>query len=161
MNFWVLVAFVGFLGSAFQPLKRHLLTLLDAHAERIKEGFHEAQHMQKEAESLLQSTKEKHLETTIQIKEIFELAHQEALHLQKKMEEENAFYLTLKDQLLSRRITHSAQKAQQEIRYYLIHQAFAEVEDSLQASLEKAPLQEISSSVFLERFKRALAHFQA
>lgn len=156
MNFWVLVSFVGFSGIAFRPLKQNLFKMLDERSTQIKDELYEAQQMQIEAGELLQRTKENHRQVMVQIEEIFELAEKEVIYLQEKKEEEKKFFLTLKEHLLSHRIEHNRRKVQEEIRNYLVAQAFEEI----QASLCKAPQDISASPLFLDRFKKALEHFQ-
>jgi len=77
-TFWVLIAFVIFLGAAGRPLVSLITAGLDKRADKIREDLEEAEKLRKEAQDLLAGYQRKQRDAIQEAKDIVQHAHEEA-----------------------------------------------------------------------------------
>jgi F-type H+-transporting ATPase subunit b len=77
-TFWVLIAFVIFLGAAGRPLVGLITAGLDKRADKIREDLEEAEKLRKEAQDLLAGYQRKQRDAIQEAKDIVQHAHEEA-----------------------------------------------------------------------------------
>ena len=101
-QFWVAVAFFGFIAAIFNPVKKILATNLDAQIKEIKDKIDEAENLKNETQVTLSEIKKRQNDVQIEIQGI----HSEAKNKVKQLEEiaENK----LKDQIAKRQILAEA-----------------------------------------------------
>ena len=95
-QFWVAVAFVAFIASVFNPVRKILTTNLDSQIKDIKNKIEEAENLKNETQVALSKIKKRQNEVQIEIQEI----KKEAENKIKQMEENNE--IKLKDQINKR-----------------------------------------------------------
>ena len=77
-TFWVLVAFVIFLGAAGRPLAGLITAGLDKRADKIRDDLEEAETLRKEAQDLLACYQRKQRDAIKEAEDIVQHAHEEA-----------------------------------------------------------------------------------
>ena len=95
-QFWVAVAFVAFIASVFNPVRKILTTNLDSQIKDIKNKIEEAENLKNETQVALSKIKKRQNEVQIEIQGI----KKEAENKIKQMEENNE--IKLKDQINKR-----------------------------------------------------------
>ena len=95
-QFWVAVAFFGFIAAIFNPVRKILATNLDAQIKNIKDKIDEAENLKNETQVTLSEIKQRQNDVQIEIQDI----HTEAENKVKQLEliAENK----LKDQIAKR-----------------------------------------------------------
>ena len=101
-QFWVAVAFFGFIAAIFNPVRKILATNLDAQIKAIKDKIDEADNLKNETQVTLSEIKKRQNDVQIEIQGI----HTEAEKKVKQLEEiaENK----LKDQIAKRQVLAEA-----------------------------------------------------
>ncbi len=88
-QFWVAVAFFAFLAAVYNPVRKMLMTNLDAQIKDIKDKIEEAENLKNETQTTLSEVKKRQNDVQIEIKEI----HKEAEKKVKQLEEAAAIKL--------------------------------------------------------------------
>jgi len=95
-QFWVAVAFVAFIASVFNPIRKILKTNLDSQIENIKDKIEEAENLKNETKVALSKIKKRQNDVQVEIQGI----KNEAENKIKQIEEINK--TKLKDQITKR-----------------------------------------------------------
>jgi|TARA_B110000438_G_scaffold285876_1_gene316475 F-type H+-transporting ATPase subunit b len=77
-TFWVLIAFIIFIGLAARPIYKLACSGLDKRADKIRTDFEEAEALRKEAQDLLASYQRKQRDAITEVEDILQLARKEA-----------------------------------------------------------------------------------
>jgi len=77
-TFWVLIAFLLFIGLATHPISRLVIAALDKRAETIRSDIEEAEALRKEAQDLLASYQRKQRDAIKEAEDIVQQAQDEA-----------------------------------------------------------------------------------
>ncbi len=101
-QFWVAVAFFSFLAAVYNPVRKMLMTNLDAQIKDIKDKIEEAENLKNETQTTLSEVKKRQNDVQIEIKEI----HKEAEKKVKQLEEAAA--TKLKDQISKKQVMAEA-----------------------------------------------------
>ncbi len=142
-QFWVLVAFIVFVGLVFNPIKKILQKSLDSKIQDIKNSINDAEKLKNDAQKTLSEIKKRQNEV---IKEI-ELIKEEVKE-KIKLNEEDA-NIKLKEQiekhnnLNSMKIEQLTREANNEIQKYLLESSLATVEDILVKKLQNKEKQDL------------------
>lgn len=150
-DFWVFIAFVLFIGTMGYKIFAFLIKALDNHRQKTVHRLEEAQRLQDEALSLLNTYKKKHEEALEHAAKIIRFAEAEALKYKKASESEFEVFLAQKEKALLERITIETEEARAKLLNQITNEALALVEDKLlkdktvKETLTKASLQEIST----------------
>ena len=101
-QFWVAVAFFGFLAATFNPVRKILIKNLDAQIKDIKNKIDEAESLKNETQVTLSEIKQRQNDVQIEIQSI----HKEAENKVKQLE--NISENKLKDQISKRQVLAEA-----------------------------------------------------
>ena len=101
-QFWVAVAFVAFVVSIFNPVRKILTSNLDAQIKDIKNKIDEAENLKNETQTTLSEIKKRQNDVQIEIQDIHKDAEKKVKQL-----EENA-EAKLKDQIAKRQVLAEA-----------------------------------------------------
>ena len=82
-QFWVAVAFIGFIVAIFNPVRKILTTNLDAQIKDIKDKINEAENLKNETQFTLSEIKQRQNDVQIEIQDI----HKQAENKVKQLEE--------------------------------------------------------------------------
>ncbi|NQV83989.1 MAG: F0F1 ATP synthase subunit B [Rhodospirillales bacterium] len=115
-TFWVLVAFVIFIGAAARPLGRLVTAGLDKRADKISADLEEAEILRKEAQDLLASYQRKQRDALQEAKEILEHARQEAERIAVQGKESLEASLERRRKLAIERIEQAEAQALEDVR---------------------------------------------
>jgi len=83
-EFWVLVAFIIFVGFAFRPASKTFVALLDDRAEKIRAELEEAQRLREEAQATLAHYQRKQRDALKEAEDIIAHAREEADRLRQQ-----------------------------------------------------------------------------
>ena len=103
-EFWVAIAFVIFAVGIYRPIRKALVTALDARAERIRSEIEEASRLHEEAKSLLASYERKQREAAKEAAEIVASARNEAETARRKAAEDLTATLERREQMAMDRL---------------------------------------------------------
>ena len=115
-EFWVLVAFVIFIGLVWKPIGRMIGVALDRRSELIKAEIEEAARLREEAQSLFASYQRRHKEAMQQADDIVAHARAEADRLAKEAAAELEQSLKRREQLALQWIAQAEAEAVREVR---------------------------------------------
>jgi len=124
-EFWVAIAFVIFVALTFRPIRRALVTALDARAQRIKSEIDEAAKLREEAKTLLASYQRKQRDALREAEEIVTHAKSEAESARRKAAEDLAAALQRREQMALDRIKQAEAQALQDVRNVAVDVAAA------------------------------------
>lgn len=137
-TFWVLVAFVGFIGLLIYFKVPNMVTKgLDARAEKIKADLEEADALLKEAQVLLASYQKKQREATNDVQEIKAQAKEEAERIFENGRVRLEESLHRREKLAMDRITQAEASALDEIRARTAEIALDATRDLLAGNLSE------------------------
>ena len=92
-QFWVLIAFIIFVGAIFKPVRKILLTSLDDKIKKIKDDIDQAEKLKNESQRTLSEIKKRQNEVKNEIDLIHQEAKEKILILEKNAD------IKLKDQI--------------------------------------------------------------
>jgi len=115
-EFWVAIAFVIFVIAIFRPIKRALLTALDARAARIKSEIEEATRLREEAKTLLTTYQRKQRDAVKEAADLVTQAKAEAETARRKAAQELSATLARREQMAMDRIAQAEAQALQQVR---------------------------------------------
>ena len=142
-QFWVLVAFIVFVGLVFNPIKKILQKSLDSKIQDIKNSINDAEKLKNDAQKTLSEIKKRQNEVTKEIELIKEEVEEKI-----KLNEEDA-NSKLKEQIAkhnnlnSMKIEQLTREANNEIQKYLLELSLATVEDILIKKLQNKEKQDL------------------
>ena len=137
-TFWVLVAFIGFVGVLVYLKVPGMVTKgLDARAEKIKADLEEADALLKEAQDLLASYQKKQREAADEAQEIQARAKEEAERIVENGRTRLKDSLQRREKLAMDRITQAEASAVDEIRAHTVDIALDATQDLLAKNLSE------------------------
>ncbi len=115
-EFWVMIAFVIFVGGAFRPTYRMIAAALDDRSERIQRQIDEATRLREEAQDLLAGYQRKQADAEREAEEVLDRAREEADRLRERGAVELEQSLDRRCQQAEDRIQQAEAKAIDEVR---------------------------------------------
>lgn len=115
-TFWVLVAFVIFVGLLARPVGRMVSTALDKRAEEIRKQIEEAERLRDEAMELLAGYQRKHRDAAGEAEAIIAHAREEAVRLTEQGYARLEAALKRREQMATERIAQAEAQAVAEVR---------------------------------------------
>ncbi len=115
-TFWVLIAFIVFIGLAARPIYQLAGTGLDKRADKIRKELEEAEALQKEAQDLLASYQRKQRDAIKEVEDIIQKAGKEAERLLLQGQENLKETLERRRRLTLERVEHAETQALDSVR---------------------------------------------
>jgi F-type H+-transporting ATPase subunit b len=153
-EFWVLVAFILFVGFIVWKARKALVGGLDARAARIKAEIDEAQRLRDEAQALLADYQKKQREALGEAQAMIRQAEDEAKRLKAKAETELAAALKRREQQALDRIAQAEAQALAEVRNLAADLAVAATQKILMEKLDPAKAEGLVSDAIAELPRR-------
>jgi F-type H+-transporting ATPase subunit b len=153
-EFWVLVAFILFVGFMVWKARKALVGGLDSRAARIKAEIDEAQRLREEAQALLADYQKKQREALGEAEAMVKQAGEEAARLKAKAETELAAALKRREQQALDRIAQAEAQALAEVRNLAADLAVAATRKILAENLDPAKAQSLVSDAIAELPRR-------
>lgn len=153
-EFWVLVAFILFVGFMVWKARKALVGGLDSRAARIKAEIDEAQRLREEAQALLADYQKKQREALGEAEAMVKQAGEEATRLKAKAETELAAALKRREQQALDRIAQAEAQALAEVRNLAADLAVAATQKILTEKLDPAKAQSLVSDAIAELPRR-------
>ena len=153
-EFWVLVAFILFVGVVVWKARGAILGTLDGRAARIRAEIDEARRLRDEAQALLAEYQKKQREALGEAESMIRQAEDEARRLRAKLEAELAGALKRREQQALDRIAQAEAQALAEVRNLAADLAIAATETLLVAKLDPAKAEALVSDAIAELPRR-------
>lgn len=153
-EFWVLVAFILFIGVVVWKARGAILGALDGRAARIRAEIDEAQRLREEAQALLAEYQKKQREALGEAEGMIRQAEDEAKRLRAKFETELAGALKRREQQALDRIAQAEAQALAEVRNLAADLAIAATQTLLIAKLDPAKAEALVSDSIAELPRR-------
>jgi F-type H+-transporting ATPase subunit b len=153
-EFWVLIAFILFVGFMVWKARKALVGGLDARAERIKAEIDEAQRLREEAQALLADYQKKQREALGEAQAMVKQAEEEAKRMKAKAETELAAALKRREQQALDRIAQAEAQALSEVRNLAADLAVAATRKILVEKLDPAKAQALVGDAIAELPRR-------
>lgn len=153
-EFWVLVAFVLFVGFMVWKARKALVGGLDTRAARIKAEIDEAQRLREEAQALLAEYQKKQREALGEAQAMVKQAEEESTRLRAKAETELAAALKRREQQALDRIGQAEAQALSEVRNLAADLAVAATQKILIAKLDPAKAEGLVSEAIADLPRR-------
>lgn len=153
-EFWVLVAFILFVGFMVWKARKAIVGALDARAARIKAEIDEAQRLREEAQALLAEYQKKQREALGEAQAMVKQAEEEALRLRAKAETELAAALKRREQQALDRIAQAEAQALADVRNLAADLAVAATQKILIEKLDPAKASALVSDAIAELPRR-------
>lgn len=149
-EFWVLMAFIIFLGIFGKKAFAFMIQAIDEYRNKVAGQLDEAQRLHDEAQSLLQSYQKKHDEAVEQAKKIISFAEEEAKEFKRASEAEFERFMKSKEKALLERMAVEREEVISHLRKQALNEAISIIEEKLSKNknarnkLTEASLKEIS-----------------
>ena len=153
-EFWVLVAFILFVGFMVWKARKALVGGLDSRAARIKAEIDEAQRLREEAQALLAEYQKKQREALGEAGAMVKQAEEEGKRVRAKAETELAAALKRREQQALDRIAQAEAQALSEVRNLAADLAVAATQKILVEKLDAAKAQALVSDAIAELPRR-------
>lgn len=153
-EFWVLVAFILFVGFMVWKARKAIVGALDARAARIKAEIDEAQRLREEAQALLADYQKKQREALGEAQAMVKQAEEEALRLRAKAETELSAALKRREQQALDRIAQAEAQALAEVRNLAADLAVAATQTIMIEKLDPAKSEALISDAIAELPRR-------
>lgn len=153
-EFWVLVAFVLFVGFMVWKARKALVGGLDSRAARIKAEIDEAQRLREEAHALLAEYQKKQREALGEAQAMVKQAEEEGKRVRAKAETELTAALKRREQQALDRIAQAEAQALSEVRNLAADLAVAATQKILVEKLDAAKAQSLVSDAIAELPRR-------
>lgn len=137
-EFWVAVAFVILIAAVWRPVRRALITGLDARARTIRADLDEAKRLRDEAERVLAEYRKKQTRTPAEVAEIAKQATDDVDRVRRQAETELAASLARREQQTKDRIAQAEAEAVAEVRALAVDLAIAATRLLLRDGLDPA-----------------------
>lgn len=137
-EFWVLVAFVGFIALVGKKAHQHLTAMLDERSQKIANQVHHAQDLLAHSQTLLADYQQKHEEAMNQSVEIITRSEREAMELEKSSERELHHQMELREEFCLARIAQAEQDTKDYLKDHLLQDALGIVEEALKGNVIEA-----------------------
>ena len=153
-EFWVAIAFVIFAVGIYRPIKKALVTALDARAERIRSEIEEASRLHEEAKSLLASYERKQREAAKEAAEIVSQAKKESESIRRRTTSELEAALSRREKMGLERIAQAEAEAVREVRDAAVDIAAAATRKLLREKVDSAKAAELIDQALSELPKK-------
>ena len=153
-EFWVLVAFILFVGFMVWKARKAIVGGLDARAARIRAEIDEAQRLREEAQALLAEYQKKQREALGEAEAMVKQAGEESKRLAAKAEIELAAALKRREQQALDRIAQAEAQALSEVRNLAADLAVAATQKILVEKLDPAQAAGLVSQAIAELPRR-------
>jgi F-type H+-transporting ATPase subunit b len=153
-EFWVLVAFILFVGFMVWKARKALMGGLDTRAARIKAEIDEAQRLREEAQALLTEYQKKQREALGEAQAMVKQAEEEGKRVRAKAETELTAALKRREQQALDRIAQAEAQALAEVRNLAADLAVAATRKILVEKLDPAKAQALVSDAIADLPKR-------
>ncbi len=124
-TFWVLVAFVIFVGLAYKKISSLLTNALDQRSERIRQELEQAQRLREDAHAVLVECQKRQQEAEQAAEAIIAHAREEATRIQAKAEEDVQLAVKRREAQAIDRIAQAESQALAEVRNFAADLAIA------------------------------------
>jgi F-type H+-transporting ATPase subunit b len=153
-EFWVLVAFILFVGFMVWKARKALVGGLDARAARIKAEIDEAQRLREEAQALLAEYQKKQREALGEAEAMAKQAEEEGKRVRAKAETDLAAAMKRREQQALDRIAQAEAQALAEVRNLAADLAISATQKLLVEKLDAAKAQSLVSDAIAELPRR-------
>jgi F-type H+-transporting ATPase subunit b len=119
-TFWVLVAFLIFVGLAYKKLSSLATTALDQRGERIRQELEQAQRLREDAQAVLAECQKRHQEAEQEAEAIIAHAREEAERIRVKAEEDVQLAVKRRELQAIDRIAQAETQALVEVRNFAV-----------------------------------------
>ena len=153
-EFWVLVAFILFVGFMVWKARKALVGGLDTRAARIKAEIDEAQRLREEAQALLADYQKKQREALGEAQAMVKQAEEEGKRVRAKAETDLAAAMKRREQQALDRIAQAEAQALSEVRNLAADLAVAATQKILIEKLDTAKAQALVSDAIAELPRR-------
>ena len=149
-QFWVLIAFIIFVGIIFNPVRRILATSLDNKISEIKKSINQAEKLKNDAQQTLGEIKKRQNEVKIEIENIQKEAKNKISLI------EDSFHVKLKEQIQKRnelakiKIGQMTRDANIDIQQYVSQTAITATINILKIKLNKKEKENLINQSILE-----------
>lgn len=135
-TFWVLVAFILFIGLMSRPIGKAAVAALDKRADKIREEIEEAEKLREETQDLLATYQKKQRDTARDAEAILNHAREESLRLAAEGEERLAQALKRRERLAMDRIGQAEAAAIDRVRAMAVDVALDAAEKVIASSVK-------------------------
>lgn len=153
-EFWVLVAFILFVGFMVWKARKAIVGGLDARAARIKAEIDEAQRLREEAQALLAEYQKKQREALGEAEAMAKQAEEEGKRVRAKAETDLAAAMKRREQQALDRIAQAEAQALAEVRNLAADLAISATQKLLVEKLDAAKAQSLVSDAIAELPRR-------
>ena len=136
-QFWVAVSFILFIVAIFNPVRKMLVSSLDAQISEIKTKIEEAENLKNEAQKTLSELKKREAEVEKEIKKFKTDAENKISELKNLSSKKLSDQIEKKKILADHRIEQLLRDTNQNIKSYIADIAIEAITDILKTSLSK------------------------
>ncbi len=136
-QFWVAVSFILFIAAIFNPVRKMLVSSLDAQISEIKTKIEEAENLKNEAQKTLSELKKREAEVEKEIEKFKTDAENKISELKNLSSKKLSDQIEKKKILADNRIEQLLRDTNQNIKSYITDIAIEAITDILKTSLSK------------------------
>tara|TARA_B100000214_G_scaffold127711_1_gene90823 strand:- start:2047 stop:2532 length:486 start_codon:yes stop_codon:yes gene_type:complete len=136
-QFWVAVSFILFIAAIFNPVRKMLVSSLDAQISEIKTKIEEAENLKNEAQKTLSELKKREAEVEKEIEKFKTDAENKISELKNLSSKKLSDQIEKKKILADNRIEQLLRDTNQNIKSYIADIAIEAITDILKTSLSK------------------------
>ena len=136
-QFWVAVSFILFIAAIFNPVRKMLISSLDAQISEIKTKIEEAENLKNEAQKTLSELKKREAEVEKEIEKFKTDAENKISELKNLSSKKLSDQIEKKKILADHRIEQLLRDTNQNIKSYIADIAIEAITDILKTSLSK------------------------
>ena len=136
-QFWVAVSFILFIAAIFNPVRKMLVSSLDAQISEIKTKIEEAENLKNEAQNTLSELKKREAEVEKEIEKFKTDAENKISELKNLSSKKLSDQIDKKKILAENRIEQLLRDTNQNIKSYITDIAIEAITDILKTSLSK------------------------
>ena len=136
-QFWVAVSFISFIAAIFNPVRKMLVSSLDAQISEIKTKIEEAENLKNEAQKTLSELKKREAEVEKEIEKFKTDAENKISELKNLSSKKLSDQIEKKKILADNRIEQLLRDTNQNIKSYITDIAIEAITDILKTSLSK------------------------
>ena len=136
-QFWVLIAFIIFIGVTFNPVRKLLIKSLDSKIQEIKNNINEAEKIKNEAQLILSEIKKRQNKVNNEIELINKNAEEKVRIIEENFEKKLIEQTSKKEVASSLKIEQMTREANNEIQHYITETAISTSINILKEKLNK------------------------